>query len=286
MILLERLLDGLEVAVQPFSVSRLAAGESAHGGRRDEAVVHYLLDGAGGLSIEGLPAIRLERRSAVIVPAGHSHRFAAGGEAPGEGGVVLACGAIGATFHRGHGLFDYLPEPIMVRGAADRAFADAFEALLAELAHPQPGTDVLVRALMQQCLVHVLRRYCESGECRVPWLIALEDERIGCVVRAMLDDPGRPFTVERLAEVAGMSRSTFAEHFRHAFGRGPIDFLKEVRLRRAAALLVTSERPVKAVGAAVGYDSRSHFSRAFFALYGCTPTAWRANTRAGALTPG
>ena len=280
--LLERLLDGLAVAVQPFALCRGQPGERLDLGRNQRPMIHYVRCGAGRLSVDGGDSLRLAAGAAAIVPAGRDQALAIDG----AGALEVACGVIHATYLSGHGLFDYLPEPIVIAGGEDATFSRALDTLLDEMSHPRPGTEALSRALMQQCLVSVLRRYCESGECRVPWLMALEDERLGRALSAMLDHPEAPHSVGRLAETAGMSRSAFAEHFTRAFDRGPMDLLKEVRLRRAAALLATTELPIKAVAAAIGYDSRSHFSRVFHAELGQTPTAYRAARRQSAPMPG
>lgn len=123
----------------------------------------------------------------------------------------------------------------------------------------------------------MLRRYCESGHCQVAWLSALEDHRLARAVEQMLDDPGHRFTLELLAETAGMSRSAFAQRFKDAFGRSTMDFLKELRLQRAAQLLHTTERPIKSIADAVGFESRSHFSRSFTEFFGTTPAEFRSS---------
>jgi transcriptional regulator GlxA family with amidase domain len=121
----------------------------------------------------------------------------------------------------------------------------------------------------------VLRRYCESGHCRVPWLSALEDAQLALALERMIDEPGRRYTLELLAEAAGMSRSAFAQRFRDAFGRSAMDFLKELRLQRAAHLLCSTRRPVKSIAEQVGFDSRSHFSRSFSDYFGMAPAEFR-----------
>jgi len=272
--LLERLLDGLAVSVEPFDLCRVEAGERLDLGRHDHPTVHYVLRGTASLHAGRDRALALATSEAAIVPAGFTQ------SAEGEG-LVMACGAIHATTLSGRGVFDFLDRPIRVGGADDAGFSRAFEALLEELSQSRPGAEALSRALMQQCLVAVLRRYCASGECEVPWLTALEDERLGRALQAMLDGPEAPHSVESLADSAGMSRSAFAEHFARAFGRGPIDFLKELRLRRAASLLSATDTPVKSVGAAVGFTGRSYFSRAFRAQFGQSPAAYRAAVRPG-----
>ena len=77
-----------------------------------------------------------------------------------------------------------------------------------------------------------------------------------------------------------MGRSAFAGRFSAVLGRSPIEFLKEVRLRRAARLLETTDLPVGVVAERVGYASRSYFSRAFKELHGTYPAGFRAG-RAG-----
>ena len=59
-----------------------------------------------------------------------------------------------------------------------------------------------------------------------------------------------------------------------------MDFLKEVRLRRAAHLLRATDLPVKTVAARVGFASRSYFSRAFKAFTGHDPAGYRAGVGA------
>ena len=140
--------------------------------------------------------------------------------------------------------------------------------------------------LMKQCLISLLRSQSEStGECFVPWLAALGDRSLGRALAAMLDAPEDNHTLESLGEIAGMSRATFAERFREAFGRTTIDCLKEIRLRRAAHLLTATDLPVKTIAYQVGFESRSYFSRAFKAFTGMDPAGYRANPIVHVLNP-
>ena len=296
MILLEKLLDGLEVTVQPFAVCDVRGDSHLTINASDFATVHYTLAGAGLVRVVGTRAVAARPYSFIIVPPGMAQRIeAAPGGAPlapvkagtapglerhaagsGDYGVIMACGAVRVTYHATTGLFDYLDGPIVENFADDAPIRAAIETLLDELADPRPGTAALAEAIMKQCLVVMLRRHCEGGECRVPWLSALEDPRLGAALEAMLDAPEAPHTVEGLATVAAMSRSTFAQHFTAAFGRPPMNFLRELRLRKAARLLKTTDVPVKSIANSVGYGSRSYFSRAFKAFYGMDPARFRA----------
>jgi AraC-like DNA-binding protein len=211
-------------------------------------------------------------------PLENGWQYLADGSGP--DGVLMACGHLDVTFRGGRGLFDYLDGPLVQHlGDADPLRA-VLAGLLGELAAPRPGTRALTRALMEQCLVLLLRRICPDGRCSNTWLLALEDRRLGRAVAAMHAAPEDDHSVGSLARTAGMSRSAFARRFVETFGRGPMDFLREVRLRRAAELLERSDLPVKALAGEVGYTSRSYFSRAFKDFYGVSPGAFRASGQA------
>ena len=92
----------------------------------------------------------------------------------------------------------------------------------------------------------------------------------------ILEHPEGPHTVESLAALAGMSRSAFARTFLEAFGRTPIDYVRDVRLRRGARLLHRGDLSVSEIAGRVGFASRSHFSRAFRDQFGCSPAKFRS----------
>lgn len=298
MILLEKLLAGLNVRVRTFGLCLLEQGTALSLEALDLPSVHYSLTGDGEVTLSDGRRLAFKRHSFFVLPAGRSMIVRAGTDGgpvlaaakpctsisdglvrmrAGEGApdMVLACGRIEATYRGATGLFDHLTEPLVDDFACEDGVCRPFETLLSELSAPKPGTVALADGLMQQCLVLLLRRYCASGECRLPWLAALEEPRLAKAVDAMLADPAHDFSLEALADLVGMGRSAFVAHFHGAFGRAPIEFLKEVRLQWAAELLRTTDMPVKAVAPRVGYASRSYFSRAFKAHYGLDPAAYR-----------
>ena len=302
MILLETLLDGLEVRVETFSICTLEPGQRLELPALPQASVHYSLAGAGTIRCREGARLSLGRHGFLVLPPNcpssllcepepraapapsrPCERLSRAGpllEAAGEGAALtLACGRITATYQSRVGLFDHLSEPLIDSFACSDGICRTFEALLGELADPKPGTKAMADSLMQQCLVLVLRRYCASGECRLPWLSALEDPRLGRALEAILAHPEDDFSLEGLADLAGMSRSAFASHFHDAFERTPIDFVKEVRLNLAARLLRTTDLPVKVVARRVGYASRSYFSRAFKARYRVDPLGFRQGSQ-------
>jgi transcriptional regulator GlxA family with amidase domain len=195
--------------------------------------------------------------------------------------VSTACGRFRTTYQGSIGLFDHLREPLTEDLADDDPIHRSLEELLTEIMTKRPGYRAVAETLVRHCLILLLRRCFEHRDCPPAWLAALDDPRLGRAVAAMQERPQEAFTLTGLAEVAGMSRSVFAARFAGALGRPPMEFLKMVRLTRAAQCLTHTDLPIKTVAARAGYSSRSSFTRAFLTRYGIDPTAFRSNpTRA------
>jgi AraC-like DNA-binding protein len=296
----DRIIDGLRVGVEPFAVCELRGPASLDMGRHEQATLHFALAGRGRLHVGDAAPIDIDPDTVVVIPPDRRHRLETeaaqmtelvfpgctpldGGwrlirEGSEKRGVVMACSALSATYREGYGLFAHLDRPLVERLAPDDHMRRALDALLDELAHPQPGTRALAASLMQQCLVLILRRQLMGRSAAPAWIAALAEPHLGAALDAMLDHPAAPHTVGSLADVAGMSRSAFAERFSDQFGRTPIELLREIRLERAATLLRGSRRPIKALASDVGYESRSQFTRAFKEQFGVSPASYRLAT--------
>ena len=53
------------------------------------------------------------------------------------------------------------------------------------------------------------------------------------------------------------------------------DYLLEVRMKKAAELLTTTQEKIYSIGSMVGYSNAKNFARAFLSFYGQTPTEYR-----------
>lgn len=122
----------------------------------------------------------------------------------------------------------------------------------------------------------------ERGELSLLPLGGIRDRRLLKALLAMVERPAEDHSVDELARLSGMSRSLFAERFAEAFERPPIDLLRQVRLHRAANLLRSTKLPIQVIAIAVGYTSRSYFTRAFRLAYGADPRSFRDSSRADA----
>lgn len=85
----------------------------------------------------------------------------------------------------------------------------------------------------------------------------------------------KPITSSDLERRAHMARSTLERHFHAAFGVAPCTYVRDLRLRKAAALLRTTESSIGEVAIQVGMRDANYFSRAFLKHNGLSPSEYR-----------
>lgn len=297
---LEQFLAALNIGVANFTLCDIRDGWSARFDACTTASLHYCMDGSGALITEQGESISLSSHSFVLLPPGVAYKIESGKSCAlnetdrgrvndwpwqetvptvqigaGAEGISTACGELSLDTTSGSDPFRTLRHPLIAQFDSKSGLKDQFVLLLAECARPGLGSRTLVEALLKQCLIMVLRRQIDNGGADLPWAAGIADKRLASALQAILERSTSSLSVERLADIAGMSRSAFAAQFMKAFGQSPMAMLKVVRLKKAAELLATTNYPVAEVGKMVGFSSRSNFSLAFNSLHGLDPSAFR-----------
>jgi AraC-like DNA-binding protein len=117
-----------------------------------------------------------------------------------------------------------------------------------------------------------LRAHIASGsERNKGWLRAVFDPQMGTALSAIHNRVNTPWTVESLAEAAGMSRSAFAARFKELLGQTPLGYVTEWRMQKAMQLLEPRDKKLIDVARSVGYESDAAFSKAFKRVVGASP---------------
>jgi AraC-like DNA-binding protein len=96
--------------------------------------------------------------------------------------------------------------------------------------------------------------------------------RVTKAIRRLRSEYRFPLRVQDLAKSAGMSASSFHEHFKAVTGTTPLQYQKDLRLIEARALLTARSHTVSDVAYAVGYESPTHFSRDYSRKFGFPPS--------------
>lgn len=255
---------------------------------------YAVISGGCWLSVEGVPElVRLKMGDCFVLPSGRPFRLAsdmtlmpvdAGTIFPPAraGGVVTYNGGgdffiVGSRFavsgNQAGMLMGMLPPIVHIRKESDQAALRwSVERMSQELHEPQPGGFLVAQHLAHTMLVYALRMHLAEGlDGGVGWFFALADKQMSAAISAMHDNPARRWTLQELAEHAGMSRSTFALKFKETVGETPMEYLTRWRMLLAADRLENSSDPISVITPSLGYESESAFSTAFKRVMGCSP---------------
>ncbi len=177
------------------------------------------------------------------------------------------------------------------RANGDRLIDGLLAMAWSEAGSQQGGRTAVLNQLLSTICLETLREQVSAFDLEgcaesLGWLRALRDAEVGMILSKMLLHPEQDWTVESLAELVPMARSTFARKFRQLSGGSPMSVLLEIRMRNACELL-RSSRPLKDVARHAGYRSLSAFTTAFRRWSGQTPQSYRfaAPEKAGARFP-
>lgn len=175
-------------------------------------------------------------------------------------------------------LLEGLPPVAVIKSEASEAsvLRWALGQLADEITRATPGSALMVQHMGHIMLVQFLRLYlAQEASHRPSWLVALSDARVGRALHAIHADPAHRWTVARLAEVAGVSRSTLALAFKQKAGVAPLEYALRWRMQRASRALKSSNATISSIAQGLGYDSDSAFSHAFKRVMGCSPREYR-----------
>lgn len=161
--------------------------------------------------------------------------------------------------------------------AGDQKLDTLLAEFAVELANDKPGKEIVMRALVEQVLVHMLRTYSQprlSDQLELS-RVGLVDRRIRRSVELMHTQLDQDLTLKALAAASYLSPFHFARLFKKLTGSTPHNYLAGIRATRAQLLLADTDLSVTEVGAQVGYLSASHFTKAFRLATGTTPREFR-----------
>jgi AraC family transcriptional regulator len=147
-----------------------------------------------------------------------------------------------------------------------------------ELTRAEAGQEMVIAALMEQLVVHLLRHHSNvrrSDELELS-RVGLVDRRIRRAIELMHAHMNRELPLEEIAAAAFLSPFHFARLFKKLTGASPHAYLATLRVERAQRLLAETDLSISEVSARVGYSSPSHFTKAFRQATGLAPRAYRA----------
>lgn len=297
--------DGLSSVLREVSVrsvvyclSNFAAPWGFSVERSLVAKFHLILDGAAALTVGKAAPLPLATGDLVLLPHGHGHTITDQPGSPvrrldailadhpvdktgrlnygGDGRPTrLLCGAFELQRALPDELSEFLPPVLTLDSSTGLArWLEPLFALLEEQSHASaPGAAAIFAKLADVFVTQALRSYLAAADGIARPVVG--DPGISQTVRMLRERPQAHWSVQAMAQCAGMSRTSFTSRFRTLAGQSPMAYLTELRLRRAAGYLLTTTKSMREIAHLTGYDNEASFSKAFSRLFGRPPGQYR-----------
>lgn len=264
---------------------------------------HYVIQGICHVSTDAGQELTLRQGDIALIPSGAAHilsdqvgRIAAPLETvlqdagfTGEGALCLGggddshatqmiCGHFVFAEGSDHPLLRAMPQHLHITTgmrARNLWLDEALRLMARQMMNDSQGAAAAVRRMSEVIFIEAVRCCAEQSKELERILLALRDAKISRALAAIHQMPANPWTVEKMAAVAAMSRSRFADRFQELTGMAPLAYLTEWRMQRARRMLASTSANIQEVAGAVGYQSAAAFTRAFAAMYGEPPTDFR-----------
>jgi AraC-like DNA-binding protein len=158
----------------------------------------------------------------------------------------------------------------LAAGRAEPALIGALERYLDLMDNPLDA-QVLGPSILRE--IHYRLLLSPAGRMlRSLLVVGSHASRVAKAILRLRRDFHAPLTLPELARTAGMSATSFHQHFKAVTGTTPLQYQKDLRLISARALLAETGRSVSEAAYAVGYESPTHFSRDFRRKFGRPPS--------------
>src|ERR1700747_1174482 len=175
----------------------------------------------------------IDAPSIVFFPRPRLHRL----HGPEQEGAELVC----ATIEFGAGMLNPLiasfPELLVLPLDGLPELGPTVQLLFSEVFSKSPGRQTALDRLVEYLFVLLIRSAMKALLVDSGVLMGLSDVRLGRAIEGMHQHPETSWSLEQLAQRAGMSRARFAAYFRQVVGMTPFDYLTSWPLGGAQTML-------------------------------------------------
>ena len=218
--------------------------------------------------------VQVREPSLLFYPRPWAHDFH---NAPADGSD-FACATLEFEGGEANPMVQALPPVVLLPLTAVAGLEPALGLLFAETERLRCGSRLLADRMFEVVLIQLLRwlvDHPDAAGAPSGLITGLSEPRLARVLVALHEKPGADWSLVRMAECAGMSRSAFAAHFKTIVGQTPADYLAHWRLTLAQRQL-RQGRAIKAIAGELGYANASALSRLFAQKLGTSPRQWLA----------
>lgn len=155
-------------------------------------------------------------------------------------------------------------------GAAAQAIQTAWQACACK----GEGFEFEVRGQLSR-VIFLLAKHCPAAEKRPSEKALRDGERMKVMLQYIREHDSEELTLAKIAGSAAVSENECLRCFRSMIGSSPIQYVKQLRIQKAAQLLTATDGRISEIGAACGFQEMSYFAKIFRQVKGCTPSEYR-----------
>jgi AraC-like DNA-binding protein len=176
--------------------------------------------------------------------------------------------------------------PAPVAGARGMALGEVTQELLSPCVRMlellgTPRDAPFLGKLLQREIIYRLLQGTQGDRLRSVATLGDQSHKTAKAVTWLRENFQKPLSVDELASIAGMSRSTLHHHFRGLTAMSPLQFQKQLRLHCARRRMLNDELDAASAAFQVGYESPSQFNREYKRFFGKPPMRDIQALRAG-----
>ena len=152
-----------------------------------------------------------------------------------------------------------------------------FEDLIPEVDNHWFGREVVLRSLVNELAVHLVRRFTPSATQSYQYTLEQTKARYQArkAIQYLDDTYSKPFNLDELAAASELSKYHLSRVFKRATGLTPHTYAQMLRVERAKRLLTSTKTPISEIADHLGFSHQSHLTNVFKKLTGTTPNAYR-----------
>lgn len=297
---LSEILRGLRLDGAHYGRCELNAPWGFHIAAQPSARFHFIGHGTAWLGVDG-EWKKLGCGDAVLLPRGTEHVLVSEPGVPTKpmsefdvrpvcevvdnvrcdgGGVrtLLFCAGMRFNIDAMHPLLAMMPDVMHAHdlNKNEPTVRHLLDAMVEEVRLERVGAGGMLARMADVLAASLVRLWVEKGCGNAQgWIAAVRDPQIGRALAAVHQEPGKDWSVEQLARLAGVSRSGFAQRFAEIVGQTPAHYVAQIRMHQARQWFLRERTPIASVATRLGYDSEASFSRAFKRIVGMPPSHFR-----------
>jgi AraC-like DNA-binding protein len=156
-----------------------------------------------------------------------------------------------------------------------RRFSERFQDMAKEFERKDFGRELRLRILLMQHLLELFQWEQKTGRVLLGTGMEFDWKPINKALRFLREHFNEPVYSRDVARAAGVSQSRLRVLFQAAIGMPWVNYLRGLRVHRAAAYLCEGKLSITEVALAAGFESQSHFNVTFRSLMHVSPTAYQ-----------